>query len=107
MRPRTLDVFEKHNTAKHTPSPVAYSTIDMEPKNGRFFCSKFSDTKLSALNMKSDRFERIKEAPGPSSYVEKDSLTGTAKYLLSNHKGNGTRVFNQTARFTREKWTNF
>ncbi len=32
---------------------------------------------------------------------------GNAKYILSNHKGNGTRAFNQTARFTREKWTNF
>lgn len=68
--------------------------------------SKFGDTKLASLNMKSERFERIKESPGPSSYVEKDSLTGNAKYILSNHKGNGTRVFNQTARFTREKWTN-
>jgi hypothetical protein len=56
MRPRTLDVFEKHNTAKHTPSPVAYNTIDLEPKNGRFFYSKFGDFKLSSLNMKSDRF---------------------------------------------------
>ena len=53
MRPRTLDVFEKHNTAKHTPSPVVYNTIDLTPKTGRFFCAKFSDTKLSALNMKS------------------------------------------------------
>lgn len=34
-------------------------------------------------------------------------MTGNAKYVLSNHKGNGTRVFNQTARFTREKWTSF
>lgn len=34
-------------------------------------------------------------------------MTGNAKYVLSNHKGNGTRAFNQTARFTREKWTNF
>jgi len=101
MRPRTLDVFEKHNTARHTPSPVVYNTIDLEPKNGRFFYSKFSDTKLSSLGMKSERFEKIKESPGPSSYVEKDSLVGSAKYILSNHKGNGTRVFNQTARFTR------
>ncbi len=53
MRPRTLDVFEKHNTAKHTPSPVAYNTIDLEPKNGRFLYSRFGDIKLSALNMKS------------------------------------------------------
>lgn len=68
MRPRTLDVFEKHNTTKHTPPPGAYNTIDMEPKSGRFFCSKFSDTKLSALNMKGSRFEHIKLSPGPSSY---------------------------------------
>lgn len=57
--------------------------------------------------MTTQRFAKIKESPGPSSYVEKDSLTGNAKYVLSNHKGNGTRAFNQTARFTREKWTSF
>jgi hypothetical protein len=60
MRPRTLDVFEKHNTAKHTPSPVVYNTIDLEPQNGRFLCSKYGDGKLAALNMRSDRFPAVK-----------------------------------------------
>ena len=53
MRPRTLDVFEKHNTKKHTPSPFAYETVNLEPKNGRFMCATFSDIKYSTLNMKS------------------------------------------------------
>jgi hypothetical protein len=106
MRPRTLDVFEKHFTPRHTPCPTQYNSIDMEPKNGRFTYAGFSDIKLSSMNMKSDRFEKIKESPGPSSYGEKDTLKGDAKYLLSNHRGNGTRAFGQTARFTKEKWTN-
>ncbi len=60
MRPKTLDVIEKHNTARHTPSPFAYNTIDLEPKNGRFLYSKYGDSKLGALGLTSQRFERIK-----------------------------------------------
>lgn len=101
MRSRTLDVIAKNNTSKQTPSPTVYNTMDLEPKNGRFLISRFDDIKLSTLNMKTPRFDTIKQSPGPGSYLEKDSLTGDAKYLLSNHKGNGTRIFNQTTRFTR------
>lgn len=60
MRPKTIDVFETHHTAKHTPSPHVYNTVDLQTKNGRFFVSKFHDTKLGTLNQKSERFERIK-----------------------------------------------
>lgn len=102
-----MDVFEKHNTKYHTPSPSAYNSIDLDPKSGRFMVSKFGDTKLASLAMKSDRFEKVKQSPGPSSYFEKDSLTADGKYILSGHKGNGTRGFSHTSRFTREKWTNF
>lgn len=42
----------------------------------------------------------IKESPGPLSYREGDSLNGNAKYMLSIHKGNGTRAFDHNSRTT-------
>ncbi len=42
----------------------------------------------------------IKESPGPLTYMQGDSMRGSAKYTLSQHKGQGTRAFNQTARTT-------
>jgi hypothetical protein len=67
----------------------------LEPENGRFKVSNFGDTKLAKINPNTPRFATIKESPGPLSYREGDSLSEKAKYLLSNHKGNGIRAFNQ------------
>lgn len=42
----------------------------------------------------------IKDSPGPFSYHEGDSLSTAGKYTLSNHRGQGTRAFDHTARMT-------
>ena len=62
--------------------------------------AKFSDTKFCKINPNTPRFMTIKESPGPLTYMEGDSMRGSAKYTLSQHKGQGTRAFNQTARTT-------
>ncbi len=74
--------------------------VNLDPKNGRFTVSKFSDVKFAKINPNSERFEKIKEAPGPFSYLHGDDISNKGKYVLSNHRGHGTRAFSQTARTT-------
>ena len=71
----------------------------MNPKTGRFKISKFNDAKLAKINPNGDRFATIKFTPGPMDYPEKDNLNGFGKYIVSKNKGDGTRIFSQTARF--------
>lgn len=100
MRPRTLDFIGEKLTYKKNPGPGSYTEIDMDPKTGRFTVSKFSDAKFSKINPKTPRFQPIKQSPGPSSYLQGDSIQGNAKYVLSNHQGQGTRAFEKNARLT-------
>ena len=99
MRPQTIDVIEARKTYKNNPGPGAYKDVDLDPKNGRFSVSKFSDSKFSIINQ-SPRFQTIKDTPGPLSYREGDSLHAGAKYTLSVHRGNGTRAFSRNQRRT-------
>ena len=98
MRTKTLDVIDKQLTFKASPGPGTYEDFNLEPKSGRFTVSKYSDAKLSKINPNSPRFEAIKETVGPNHYAEKDNLSSNGKYILSNHKGAGTRAFGQTIR---------
>ena len=100
MRSKTLDINEKNMSYKANPGPGAYDDISLDPKTGRFVVSKFSDAKYSKINPKTPRFEQVKETVGPSHYHEKEGLSNQGKYILSNHKGAGTRAFGQTARST-------
>ena len=100
MRPQTIDFIEAKKTYKKNPGPGDYQTVDMEPKTGRFVVSKFGDSKFAKINPNTPRFQAIKESPGPLSYKEGDGMAGSAKYVLSQHPGNGTRAFSQTARTT-------
>ena len=85
-------------TNKKAPGPGAYSDIDLEPSTGRFKVSKYSDSKFATIHPHSSRFGAIKQSPGPSSYKEGDSINGEGKYVLSNRKSTGRRVFSKTAR---------
>lgn len=70
----------------------------MNPKNGRFAVSKYSDSKYATIHPNTERFGLIKQSPGPFTYVEGDSINGEGKYVLSHRKSNGRRVFSKTAR---------
>jgi hypothetical protein len=98
LRPKTDDVIGKNLSYLKNPGPGAYQEINLDPKTGRFMVSKFSDAKLSKINPNTPRFTDYKDGPSPLTYKEKDSLNGSAKYYLSSHRGNGTRVFSKTAR---------
>ena len=98
MRGRTIDVFDSHRTSKMTPGPGAYESIQLEPNSGRFMCSKFSDSKFGKITDLGDRFSKEKMGPGPGSYREGDSLSPSGKYLLSSHRGRGSRTFNRAVR---------
>ena len=60
--------------------------------------SRFSDSPLSVIHPRTERFIPIKSSPGPSSYVEGDSMNGNGKYVLSHRRSNGRRVFSKTSR---------
>lgn len=100
VRPRTLDFIGEKLTYKKSPGPGQYTEVDLDPKNGRFTVSKFGDSKFSKINPNTPRFQEIKQSPGPSSYMEGDSMRGNAKYVLSQHRGAGTRAFDNNARLT-------
>ena len=97
-RPRTTDFIAKHLTYKNSPSPVSYKSIELNPKSGRYICSKFGDSKMAKITNFAPRFLTDKESPGPSNYRERDSLSPSAKYILSHRKGNGVRSFTKTIR---------
>ena len=100
IRPKTRDFIEDKMTYKKNPGPGDYQAVDMDPKTGRFAVAKYGDTKFAKINPNTPRFQTIRESPGPLSYREGDSMTGNAKYTLSQHRGNGTRAFSHTARNT-------
>ena len=61
--------------------------------------AKFNDTKFAKIEPHLSRFQQIKETPGPTNYKgEGDGVSSSGKYILSNHKGAGTRAFSQTSR---------
>ena len=91
-------MIEDNLTYKKSPGPGAHTDLDFHPKKGRFVVSKYGDHPYSTIHPRTERFMRIKQTPGPSNYQEGDSLNGDGKYVLSNRKSNGGRVFSKTAR---------
>ncbi len=75
----------------------------MDPTKLRTKVSKFQGPKLG-VGLTSPRFSNIKDTPGPHSYIELDSLTPTARYIVSHHQGRGTRPFTREKRFTHNHW---
>jgi len=69
MRPRTLDVIEHKKTNRASPGPGTYAEIDLNPKTGRFSFSNYLDTKFAKINPNTERFEKVKETPGPLNYA--------------------------------------
>ncbi len=98
MRPKTIDMVDKHLTWKENPGPGQYDSVDLDPRSGRFMVSKFNDSKFGKMTNNVPRFRDSKETPGPASYLELDSLSPTGKYVSARRTGTGSRIFNQTAR---------
>lgn len=69
MRPKPVDFIEKKLSYKESPGPGAHQEVDLIPKNGRFAVAKFSDSRFSVIHPRTERFNTIKDSPGPSSYV--------------------------------------
>lgn len=69
-------MIEAHLTYKQAPGPGTHAEVDLNPRNGRFAVGKFSDSKYSTIHPNTPRFTTVKQSPGPSSYVEGDSLNG-------------------------------
>jgi hypothetical protein len=97
-RPKPVDMIETNLTYKQSPGPGAHAEVEMNPRSGRFAVSKYNDSKFSTIHPRTERFGSIKQSPGPSSYVEGDSINGEGKYVLSQRKSNGRRLFSKTAR---------
>ena len=91
-------MIESNLTYKKAPGPGAYTDVDFHPRNGRFSVSKYNDSPLSTICSRPERFNTAKQSPGPSTYQEGDSINGDAKYVLSNRKSNGRRMFSKSAR---------
>lgn len=50
MRRRTIDFIQSKISFKQSPGPGSYTDVNLDPKNGRFTVSKFSDVKLAKIN---------------------------------------------------------
>jgi hypothetical protein len=103
MRPKTIDTIERHLSYKESPGPGKYEAVELDPTKLRTKVSKFQGPKLG-VGLTSPRFSNIKDTPGPHSYIELDSLSPTARYIVSHHQGRGTRPFTREKRFTHDHW---
>jgi hypothetical protein len=94
-RSKTVDVIAKNYSFLEVPGPNEYNSVELNPKNGRFKVSRFSDTKFSVIG-KSKRFNENKEkTPGPSAYQTLDNFNSKGKFVLSQRRGKGTRPFDK------------
>ncbi len=99
IRPKTIDTIERHLSYKDAPGPGAYEAVELDPTKLRTKVSKFEGPKLGT-KLTSPRFQSIKDAPGPLTYAELDNLSPNARYIVSSHRGRGTRPFTREKRFT-------
>jgi len=87
-----------------TPGPGSYESIDMTPSNGKFRISKYSNSRLSAIQ-KDKRFKEPKpSSPSPTAYRSIDNINKTSRYILSNRVGHGTRPFDREKKFVDRYW---
>lgn len=86
------------------PGPGSYESIDMTPANGKFRISKYSNSRLSAIQ-KDKRFKDIKpNSPSPNAYRSIDNINKDSRYILSNRVGRGSRPFDREKKFTYKYW---
>jgi hypothetical protein len=98
IRSKTLDSCEKHLSYKNVPGPGTYEAVELDPSKPKTKVSKYKGPKLG-VGMTSTRFLEIKDTPGPHTYKNPDDLTPTARYVISQHRGRGTRPFSLEKRF--------
>lgn len=96
-------MIERNLTYKRDPGPGAYEAVELDPTKIKTKVSKFKGPPLGVIPH-SQRFLTIKEAPGPHNYNDLDGMSATARYVVSSHKGRGTRPFTRERRFTHEHW---
>ena len=91
-----------HLSYKRDPGPGEYEAVNLDPQV-KTKVSRFKGAQLGIVP-RSSRFHTIKDGPGPQNYQELDSLTPTARYVASQHRGRGTRPFTHEKKFTHEHW---
>lgn len=96
-------MIERHLTYKKDPGPGSYEAVELDATKQRTKVSKFQGPKLGVIPQ-SQRFLTIKDSPGPHNYNELDGFSATARYVVSSHRGRGTRPFTREKRFTHEHW---
>ncbi len=92
-------MVERNLTYKKDPGPGAYDAVELDLTKLRTKVSKFQTPKLGIIPH-SQRFYTIKDGPGPQKYNDLDGLSATARYVVSSHRGKGTRPFTREKRFT-------
>jgi hypothetical protein len=93
----------KHLSYLKTPGPGKYESLELNPKNGKFKISKFSDSKLTVIG-KEKRFKPLHTTPGPLDYKAVDNFSDRGKFILSQRRGKGTRPFDNEKKFTVAYW---
>ena len=95
MRPRTASETLVKRSAKHIPGPGNYSNVDDISLTGKYFTSKYKNSKCKVWDPKrSGRFGKSltqRDMPGPGSYKPKNELSGQGVYVLSNNVSSGKR----------------
>lgn len=91
-------MVERNLTYKKDPGPGAYDAVESTTKLGPK-AQQISTRKLGIIPH-SQRFYTIKDGPGPQKYNDLDGLSATARYVVSSHRGKGTRPFTREKRFT-------
>ena len=103
MRSRKSDSIDKNLTYRKDPGPGTYESGELTTSKGRILSSKHRSTQYG-VTMTSPRFASIRNAPGPQSYKQIDTMSPSSKYVVSNHRSRGTRPFTQEQRFNYPHW---
>lgn len=103
MRSKTIDTVSKKLSFRKNPGPGAYEAVDLHNPALKSLVSKYRGATLCAA-ITSPRFPKTRDGPGPQTYLESDSLSATARYVASQHRGRGTRPFTREKRFTHDHW---
>ena len=76
------------------PGPGAYESPKTITSNGKYFNSKFNDSKSSAMKSQAERFSgNAKLAPGPGQYNQVSTVNATGRNFLSVFRSSYTRSF--------------
>ena len=84
--------------AESKPGPGAYEPIKSLTTDGKYFCSKYIDSRSTALRSFSKRFSEGNSHPGPGQYDHPQPVNPKGRNFLSRFPSSFSRTFGNEKR---------